>query len=141
MVRKEPGDNAPTPVEAKPIGRPFESGNPGRPKGTPNKISREIRKLIDDYRVFDRSYWRMVYHKAHLGTLDPRIEALLLQMRFGKPREHVTIEGMPNPTTQINIQMVLARLSPEALRELRSAMLEAGMMEEKEASDVPVPEK
>ncbi len=33
-------------------GRPFEAGNPGRPKGTPNKVNQEfretVRRLLED---------------------------------------------------------------------------------------------
>ena len=70
----------------KATGRPFPKGykGPGRPKGSPNKISREIRELAQ--RLFDEAYWADLRLRLKKRRLPPAVEVKLLAYAYGEPK-------------------------------------------------------
>lgn len=71
-----------------------QSGNRnGRPKGAKDKLSAEVRSLARN--IFDKAYWERVSHDAKAGTLNPKIEALLLNYAYGLPaHDHAGQSGV-----------------------------------------------
>jgi hypothetical protein len=72
--------------------RPGRSGNPsGRPKGTPNKATQEIRessrRLLVDPAYVDQLKRRIIAGKA------PHMETLLHHYAYGKPPDHLDVSG------------------------------------------------
>src|SRR5262245_14405132 len=79
---------------------PFQAGNManprGRPKGKPNRITREVRAMAQS--LFDREYWLAAKKRLRAGTENPAIHALLLSYAYGKPRAEEENKG-----TQVTI--------------------------------------
>lgn len=75
-------------------GRPFTKGDPraGRPKGVPNKVTREAKALAKSI-IEDAEYQGRLLRDARRGKLAPPIEAQLWHYAYGKPKEHVAVEG------------------------------------------------
>lgn len=66
------------------------------PKGRPKKTRRRSEMEEFSKRVIDDPlYRRELYRRAREGTLQPGVEALLLQMRFGKPTDKVEVNNAP----------------------------------------------
>ena len=78
----------------KPRGRPFEKGDAraGRPKGTPNKVTVEIRELARSM-ILDEGYQKKLRADLHSGKLPPPLVALLFHYGFGKPKETHELTG------------------------------------------------
>ena len=57
----------------------------GRAKGTPNKVTREIRELSQT--LFDEEYWIRTRTRLLSGKLAPAIEAKLLAYAYGEPKQ------------------------------------------------------
>lgn len=76
-------------------GRRFQPGNPGRPKGIPNKNTREIkeasRALLEDPLYLEALRIRLLRGEA--GPVEP----LLYHYAYGKPKDTLAIEGGPRP--------------------------------------------
>jgi hypothetical protein len=73
-------------------GKPFTPGDPraGRPKGTPNKTSRDARLLAQSL-VSDPDYLEKLKQRLMAGTLG-EFERILWQYAYGPPAAHpVTI--------------------------------------------------
>lgn len=66
-------------------------GSPGRPKGVPNRATREAKELAayiyDDPEVQER----MLYD-ARRGRLAPPIATMLMSYRWGKPKETIDLK-------------------------------------------------
>lgn len=67
-------------------------GSPGRPKKsrTLSEGEKFARKIIDD-----PLYRRNLYNRARKGTLQPGVEALLIQLAKGKPKDTLEIQQGP----------------------------------------------
>ena len=76
----------------KPGGRPFEKGDPraGRPKGVPNKVTREIREAARQ--IMDKPEYREALEKRLLeGKCAPAVECMLWHYAYGAPPKEITI--------------------------------------------------
>lgn len=73
------------------LGRPFASGNPGRPKGAVNKASRDIKARAREI-LEDPEYLVALKARINKGNAQ-QVEALLFHYGYGKPRDIVQIEG------------------------------------------------
>lgn len=67
-------------------------GSKGRPKGTPNKATREAREFCAGI-VCDPEYQRRIKARALAGKLSPQMEALLWHYAHGKPTQLVQQVG------------------------------------------------
>lgn len=77
-----------------PRGKPFEKGDPraGRPKGTLNKATVEVREMARGL-VESDEYVASVRVRVQLGTLPPAVETMLWHYAYGKPKELVELTG------------------------------------------------
>ncbi|MBI2187325.1 MAG: hypothetical protein HYU37_09450 [Acidobacteria bacterium] len=105
-------------TERKPNSRPASLANlrrgGGRPKGIPNKVSREVRELA--LRLFDDTYWERIRARLLKGRLAPALEARLLAYAYGEPKTQ------PPPPQWTLEPATLAKLSNEDLeRAMRHA--------------------
>ena len=79
----------------------------GRPKGVPNKVSREIREPAQ--LLFDDAYWTRTRVRLAQGRLAPAVECRLLAYAYGEPKTQP-------PPPQWNIDPVtLGKMSTEDL--------------------------
>lgn len=79
----------------KPRGRPFPKGSGGRPKGIPNKATREIQEFARAC-LEDPDYIAALKARLKRGTAGA-VEVLLYHYGYHKPRETVAIENRPRP--------------------------------------------
>jgi hypothetical protein len=107
--------------------RSFVSGDPraGRPKGTRNKSTQEIRNLAQRL-LTDRTYQKSLKKRLLAGTAG-QIEIVLFYFAYGKPVDRVRIAG----DEALAIQLAWAEDAREQLR----AKLED--MAERLAANVP----
>jgi hypothetical protein len=79
------------------VGRPFSNGNPGggRPKGAPNKATREIKEFARNFLMSDK-YQRSLERRILAGTA-PHMEVLLHHYAFGKPTDKYVEPAPPAP--------------------------------------------
>lgn len=79
----------------KPRGRPFKKGEGGRPKGTLNKATIEIKalaqQLLSDPDYLHALKWRLQHGEA--GAVEP----LLYHYGYGKPKETLEVQSAPVP--------------------------------------------
>jgi hypothetical protein len=76
-----------------PPGRP--KGTPktgGSQKGTPNKVTVEVRDAAKAI-VEDAEYRERFIARAHAGELAPALESMLWYYAYGKPKERVELEA------------------------------------------------
>ena len=85
-------------------------GLAGRPKGVPNKATKEVKELAQRL-VLDPEYQQKLKQRLLNGTLQPAVEALLWHYSFGKPKDTLDvnvetqrrviniIEASPSPKT------------------------------------------
>lgn len=63
----------------------------GRKRGTPNKVTQEIREVTQG--LFDEGYWANVKTRISEGKLAPAVECRLLGYAFGEPKQQHEISG------------------------------------------------
>lgn len=80
-----------------PVGRPFQKGQKppdgvGRPQGSLNRTSREIRERA---RRFLESKWyrRILRRRLREGTLPAMVEVTLYHYAYGKPADRIKVQG------------------------------------------------
>ena len=66
----------------------------GRRKGTPNKVTAEVRVVCAAI-LDDPTYRTNLTARARAGTLAPAVEAMLWHYAFGKPRESLEVTMGP----------------------------------------------
>ena len=73
-------------------GRPFEKGDPraGRPKGTPNKVTAEVR-LAARGLMEDPAYLARLRRRLRAGKCAPAVECMLWHYAYGKPKDQVEV--------------------------------------------------
>ena len=64
----------------------------GRPKGAPNKVTKEIRALSQV--LFDDDYWVKTRARLLNGRLAPAVETKLLAYAYGEPKHIVDVLGL-----------------------------------------------
>ena len=91
------------PEKAKAPGKPFRKGDPraGRPKGVPNKATRELKELID--RILTPGGWRMLQAQWEEGTLPAATFHKLLDHRYGVPKQTVGVEAGPGVSFTLDL--------------------------------------
>jgi hypothetical protein len=67
-------------------------GQQGRTKGTPNKVTQEVREVARQL-VEGRDYRAALQAKLDAGKLHPAVETMLWHYAYGKPKETVQVEG------------------------------------------------
>jgi hypothetical protein len=72
-------------------GRDFAKGQGGRPRGTLNTITVEVRDLARSI-VEDPSYLEKLKQRIIAGKA-PHMEQLLFHYAFGKPKEHIEVSN------------------------------------------------
>jgi hypothetical protein len=102
----------------------FAAGNhtgKGRPKGSPNKVSSEVRAIARAL-VEDRAYRRALQERLRDGTAAPAVEVMLWNYAYGKPKDELAL------TLDIMIQQQLANLRQLGVStgEEEALLLEAG---------------
>ncbi len=82
--------------DGKPVGRPFQKGQPnpgrGRPPGSVNGSIKDIRQLCRKM-LEDKSYLQHVQKRLRRGTLPPAVWAKLYEYAYGKPVDRVRLTG------------------------------------------------
>ena len=73
----------------------------GRPKGKRNKVTQEIRALVQA--LFDEAYWSATKDRLLRGTCPPAIEAKLLAYAYGEPKHVVDVGGLKEARPVFNI--------------------------------------
>jgi len=78
----------------KPRGKPFQKGDPraGRPKGTQNKVTVEVREAAKAL-VEDPVYRARLQRRLLRGKLAPALESMLWHYAYGKPKETHEVTG------------------------------------------------
>jgi|TARA_Y100000034_G_scaffold42436_1_gene52003 hypothetical protein len=71
----------------------FTKGNRrgGRPKGTPNKVTAEVRQLAQS--LFDAAYWKKTKARLAANTIAPAVHARLLAYAYGEPKQELKHSG------------------------------------------------
>src|SRR5215467_8477591 len=64
----------------------------GRAKGTPNKISVEVKALVGQL-VNDPAYQYRLRHDFRLRRVHPTIEAMIWTYHLGKPKQQIELQG------------------------------------------------
>jgi hypothetical protein len=86
-------------------GRPFQKGEGGRPKGVPNKATREVREWSKNFLESER-YRDLLKVRIERGRAMV-IETLLYHYAYGKPKERIEVEG--NAPMPLVIELVKDR--------------------------------
>lgn len=96
----------------------------------PNKATREIRELAQAWTTGDPEWVESARARMKAGDA-PHLENYLLQMLYGKPKDHD--EGRPQLSVgTLNVLAMLADAPTQALRDLRERLLSAGRTDESE---------
>lgn len=82
----------------------FTKGNPGRPKGTANKATREIKDVAQA--LLSRPEYRQSLQERLDKGAAPHMETLLHHYAWGKPKDTLAVESLPP-------LMVVDELTPE----------------------------
>lgn len=69
----------------------YQKGQGGRPKGVPNKATREIKEFATAL-ISSRDYVESLKRRIERGTA-PHMETLLFHYAHGKPKETTQIDG------------------------------------------------
>lgn len=82
------------PEKSKARGKPFEKGDPraGRPKGTLNKATLEVKEMARAL-VEDKAYRARLKRRLMSGKIPPALETMLWYYAYGKPKEYVELTG------------------------------------------------
>ena len=92
-------------------GRPFAKGNAGKPKGRPNKATRDVRECAREL-VGNADYRRNLADRLKRGRCAPPMEITLWHYAYGKPKDTVKLEG------ELGVRQDLSRLTDEQLEQL-----------------------
>ena len=76
----------------------------GRAKGTPNKVTTEIRELSQA--LFDDEYWTRTRARVLSGKIAPAIESKLLAYAYGEPKQTLDVLGMSEMAAALAKKMV-----------------------------------
>lgn len=68
-------------------------GGPGRPKGVPNKVTREAKDFAESVLHSPLVQARILYD-AERGRLPPPVLTILMSYAWGKPKETIRHEGL-----------------------------------------------
>lgn len=84
----------------------FQKGQGGRPKGIPNKATRDIKEMIGKF--LDKNYWPTLETRWNSGNVTWPEMQTLLAYRFGKPKEMHEVTGFDGGPLQFSrIEVVL----------------------------------
>jgi len=75
----------------------------GRKKGTPNKISVEVRRLVSDL-MTDADYQRRLRADFRQRRVHPTIEALIWTYHLGKPKQQIELSGSVDVTARMEAE-------------------------------------
>ena len=68
----------------------WRGGSPGRPAGTPNRASKEVRAFCQRL-IADAEYRRTLETRLRAGTLPPQLESLIWNYAFGRPPQSLDV--------------------------------------------------
>lgn len=98
-----------------PVGCPFKKGNPGggRPKGVPNKATREIKEFARTFLESPR--YRQSLQRRIVAGKAPHMEILLHHYAFGKPTARVEVAQSPPSSSgrKVLVQAIERSLTSE----------------------------
>lgn len=97
-----------------PRGKPFVKGDPrsGRPKGSPNKASLEIKAFSQGVLLDDPAYVASLKRRLKSGEA-PHMETLLAHYGYGKPVDRVE-SGKPGDFSQLTDEQINEELRKAA---------------------------
>jgi len=81
----------------------------GRSRGTPNKITTEIRDITRG--LFDDAYWTRTKQRLESGRIAPAVEARLLAYAFGEPKQTLDVPQLGDITALL-AKKVIHELHP-----------------------------
>lgn len=84
----------------------------GRAKGTPNKVTVEIRKLSQSLTFDNPAYLERIRAGLENGTLDTALEIRILEYGYGKPKQEIEITVPESPAVAV-ARAFYEILSPE----------------------------
>ena len=115
------------------VGRPFSTGNPGggRPKGAPNKATREIKEFARDFLTSDR--YRKTLERRIVAGKAPQMEVLLHHYAFGKPMAKYVEPAPPAPSEAD----LMSRMTQEEAREMYDLLTRIRALEQAAAARPP----
>jgi len=81
----------------------------GRPKGSVNKATKEIRELAQA--LFDQEYWARTRQRIISGHIAPAIESKLLAYAYGEPKQTLDVPQLGDITALL-AKKVIHELHP-----------------------------
>jgi len=91
---------------------PGRRGGYGRAKGTPNKVTVEIRKLAQSLTFDNPRYLERIRLGLENGTLDTALEIRILEYAHGKPPQKIELDVPESPVVAV-ARAFWESLSPE----------------------------
>ena len=105
-------------------------GSPGRPKGVPNKATKEVKELARRL-VLEPEYQQKLRQRLLKGTLPPAVESMLWFYAFGKPKD----------TVEVSVARKVINILPPTSVEAEPETLTPELAEIENATKLELPEE
>lgn len=76
----------------------------GRQKGTPNKVTTEIRE--QSRQLLSPDYWDRFRKRLEAGEVAPQLEAKLWAYAYGEPKQQMEVSGELNMAHELSKKLV-----------------------------------